>query len=80
MNRTVGEGGRGAVGAGGDVEEGVGKMGGVVAELEALAVAGLITALAWIFAKSSGNWSLAPFLPSLVEERCSGEGGEVVIH
>ena len=40
-------------------------MGGVVAELEGLAVAGLITALAWVSGKSSGNCRLAPFLPSL---------------
>ena len=40
-------------------------MGGAVAELEGLAVAGLITALAWIFGKSSGTSRLAPFLPSL---------------
>ena len=48
------------------MEEGVGKVGGAVAELEGLAVAGLITALAWIFGKSSGNCRLAPFLPSLM--------------
>ena len=65
-NRAVGEGGEGAVGGGGDVEEGVGKVGGAVAELEGLAVAGLITALAWISGKSSGNCRLAPFLPSLM--------------
>ena len=65
-NRTVGEEGEGAVGGGGDVEEGVGEVGGAIAELEDLAVAGLITALAWIFGKSSGNCRLAPFLPSLI--------------
>ena len=43
----------------------MGKVGGAVAELEGLAVAGVITALAWISGKSSGNCRLAPFLPSL---------------
>ena len=58
-NRTVGEEGEGAVG------EGVGEVEGAIAELEDLAVAGLLTASAWIFGKSSGNCRLAPFFPSL---------------
>ena len=64
-NRTVGGEGEGAVEGEGDVEEGVGDVEGAIAELEDLAVAGLITASAWIFGKSSGNCRLAPFLPSL---------------
>ena len=43
----------------------MGDVEGAIAELEDLAVAGLLTASAWIFGKSSGNCRLAPFLPSL---------------
>ena len=64
-NRTVGGEGEGAVEGEGDVEEGVGEVEGAVAELEELAVAGLVAASAWIFGQSSGNCKVAPFLPSL---------------
>ena len=64
-NRTVGGEGEGAVEGEGDREEGVGEVEGAVAELEELAVAGLVAASAWIFGKSSGNCKVAPFLPSL---------------
>ena len=69
--RTVGGEGEGAVegeGVGeveGAVEEGVGEVEGAVAELEELAVAGLVAASAGAFGKSSGNCKLAPFFPSL---------------
>ena len=69
--RTVGGEGEGAVegeGVGeveGAVEEGVGEVEGAVAELEELAVAGLVAASAGTFGKSSGNCKVAPFLPSL---------------
>ena len=39
---------------------------GVVAELEGRAAVGLITALAWISGKSSGNCRLGPFWSSLL--------------
>ena len=71
--RTVGGEGEGAVGGGGEgavevegaVKEGVGEVGGAVADLEELAVAGLVAASAGAFGKSSGNCKLAPFFPSL---------------
>ena len=71
--RTVGGEGEGAVGGEGEgavevegaVEEGVGEVGGAVADLEELAVAGLVAASAGAFGKSCGNCKLAPFFPSL---------------
>ena len=58
--QTVGGEGEGAVEG-----EGVGEVEGTVADLEELAVAGLVAASAGTFGKSSGNCKLAPFFPSL---------------
>ena len=63
--RTVGGEGEGSVEVEGAVEEGVGEVGGAVADLEELAVAGLVAASAGTFGKSSENCKVAPFLPSL---------------
>ena len=62
---AVGGEGEGAVEVEGAVEEGVGVVGGAVADLEELLVAGLVAASAGAFGKSSGNCKVAPFLPSL---------------